>query len=255
MRDQLIGVLRQLSHNVSLTAISAEQVAQAAQVPVDEVLKTLGTAENYPALLAYDQPNITRERILSAAMTVFGQKGWQKTSLDEVAMVAGMTKGAIYWHFRNKNDLFFALLDARLQKDISPVQNEIQQASLMAQQGDAMQAVIFLFSQAWERHATDKQWLRLYLEVMSQANEPEIGQRLQKLYSHIWQLSAQFIRVMQEGGLTRADINPDHLAKLWCAVFDGVMATAMANPQLDVKELAQQFIPILWQGLAPVQGK
>lgn len=257
MRDKLIGVLRHLSQTAPIHEIRACQLAQSAQVPVETVLKTLGTEENYPALLAYEQPNVTRERILSAAMGVFAQKGWQKTSLDEVASAAGMTKGAIYWHFRNKNDLFFALLDARLQKDTSPVQNEIQQATLMAQKGDALQAVVFLFTQAWTRCASDKQWLRLYLEVMSQANDPEIAQRLQGLYSHIWQMSAQFIRAMQAGGLTRADINPEHLAKLWCAIFDGVMAAVMANPQLDVEELAQQFIPILWQGLAPVsdQGK
>ncbi|MCB1660881.1 MAG: TetR family transcriptional regulator, partial [Pseudomonadales bacterium] len=94
-------------------------LAQSAQVSVEVVQKTLGSAQNYPALLAYESPNITRERILAAAMSVFSQKGWQKTSLDEVAAAAGMTKGAIYWHFRNKNDLFFALLDARLQRDTS----------------------------------------------------------------------------------------------------------------------------------------
>ena len=127
MRDKLMASLRQLSQHTPMQDISASQLAQAAQVSVEVVLNTLGAAENYPALLAYEHPNnVTRERILSAAMTVFAQKGWQKTSLDEVASAAGMTKGAIYWHFRNKNDLFFALLDARLQKDTSPVQNEIQ---------------------------------------------------------------------------------------------------------------------------------
>jgi hypothetical protein len=34
-------------------------------------------------------------------------------------------------------------------------------------------------------------------------------------------------------------------------MFDGVTATAIANPQLDVQQLAQKFIPILWHGLAP----
>ena len=38
---------------------------------------------------------------------------------------------------------------------------------------------------------------------------------------------------------------------LWCAIFDGVMLAAIANPELDVSKLAHEFIPILWQGLAP----
>jgi len=194
---------------------------------------------------------VTRERILCAAMTVFAHKGWQKTYLDEVAAVAGMTKGAIYWHFRNKNDLFFGLLDARLQRDISPVKAEIQAAISLAKQGEPLNAMTELFAQAWSRSASDRAWTRLYLEVMSQAEEPEIAQRLTGLYEHIWHLSSQFVEAMQQGGLTRQDISPQTLAKLWCVIFDGVMAAAIANPNLDVRELAQQFMPILWQGLAP----
>lgn len=251
MRDKLIALLKQLSLHQDVHQITAEALAQAAHIPLQTVLQTLGSVQNYPALIAFEQPNITRERILSAAMTVFAQKGWQKTSLDEVAAAAGMTKGAIYWHFRNKNDLFFALLDARLQRDTSPVQAEIQAAIAQGQRGEPMQAVAQLFAQAWARSATDHQWTRLYLEVMSQAQEPEIAQRLESLYSHIWHLSGEFVAVMQAGGLTRSDIPQQDLAMLWCVMFDGVTATAIANPQLDVQQLAQKFIPILWHGLAP----
>lgn len=251
MRDKLIALLKQLSLHQDVHQITAESLAQAAHIPLDTVLQTLGSPQNYPALLAYEQPNIIRERILCAAMTVFAQKGWQKTSLDEVAAAAGMTKGAIYWHFRNKNDLFFALLDARLQRETSPVKAEIQEAIALGQRGEPMQAVTQLFAQAWARSATDHQWTRLYLEVMSQAQEPEIAQRLESLYSHIWHLSSEFVAVMQAGGLTRSDIPQQDLAMLWCVMFDGVTATAIANPQLDVQQLAQKFIPILWHGLAP----
>ncbi|HNG47665.1 MAG TPA: hypothetical protein PK944_08255, partial [Agitococcus sp.] len=87
MREKLITILKHLSQQHPLQQISAEQVAQSAQVSVEVVLQTLGSAENYPALIAYEQPNVTRERILCAAMTVFAHKGWQKTSLDEVAAV------------------------------------------------------------------------------------------------------------------------------------------------------------------------
>ncbi|PTQ88429.1 TetR/AcrR family transcriptional regulator [Agitococcus lubricus] len=256
MRDKLIAILKQQSQHMAVQEMTVELLAQLANVSVENVLQTLGSAENYPALLAYEQPNITRDRILSAAMAVFAQKGWQKTSLDEVAAAAGMTKGAIYWHFRNKNDLFFALLDARLQRDTSPLTAEIQYAIQQAQQGQAQAAVMHLFAQSWSRCAVDREWLRLYLEVMSQAQEPEISQRLQGLYHYIWQLSAEFVEGMQAGGLVRQQVNPQDMAVLWCVIFDGVMAAATANPHLDIKQLAQQIIPILWQGIAPsAQGQ
>lgn len=53
----------------------------------------------------------TRDRILDAAELVFFANGVSHTSLEEVACAAGLTHGAIYWHFRNKGDLFAAMTD------------------------------------------------------------------------------------------------------------------------------------------------
>jgi AcrR family transcriptional regulator len=51
----------------------------------------------------------TRLSILSAAERVFFEKGVSTASLDDVAKAAGVTRGAIYWHFANKTDLFLEL--------------------------------------------------------------------------------------------------------------------------------------------------
>ena len=52
---------------------------------------------------------VTRETILNAAIDVFFDKGVARASLEEIAERAGVTRGAIYWHFRNKCDIFDAL--------------------------------------------------------------------------------------------------------------------------------------------------
>lgn len=53
----------------------------------------------------------TREALLDAAEEVFLDKGVARTSLEQIARHAGMTRGAVYWHFRNKADLFQAMLN------------------------------------------------------------------------------------------------------------------------------------------------
>lgn len=53
----------------------------------------------------------TRNRILDAAEHVFFEKGVSHTSLADIAQQAGVTRGAIYWHFENKSDLFDAMFD------------------------------------------------------------------------------------------------------------------------------------------------
>jgi TetR/AcrR family acrAB operon transcriptional repressor len=52
---------------------------------------------------------VTREQLLDAAERVFLERGVARTSLAEVAAAAGVTRGAVYWHFRDKADLFEAM--------------------------------------------------------------------------------------------------------------------------------------------------
>lgn len=52
----------------------------------------------------------TRNRILDAAERVFHEKGVARASLEEIAAGAEVTRGAIYWHFRDKAELFEAMM-------------------------------------------------------------------------------------------------------------------------------------------------
>ncbi|HWV16363.1 MAG TPA: TetR family transcriptional regulator [Cellvibrio sp.] len=53
----------------------------------------------------------TRGQLLDAAEKVFFEKGFSQTSLMDIAEAANLTRGAIYWHFKNKSDLFDAMAD------------------------------------------------------------------------------------------------------------------------------------------------
>lgn len=53
----------------------------------------------------------TRELLLDAAEDMFLEHGVARTSLEQIARHAGMTRGAVYWHFMNKGDLFNAMLE------------------------------------------------------------------------------------------------------------------------------------------------
>jgi TetR/AcrR family transcriptional regulator, acrAB operon repressor len=58
-----------------------------------------------------EEARATRHRLLDAAERVFLAQGVAGTSLNDIAMEAGTTRGAIYWHFRDKADLFNAMMD------------------------------------------------------------------------------------------------------------------------------------------------
>jgi len=53
----------------------------------------------------------TREALLATCLQLFAERGFTSTSIDEIARAAGVTKGAMYWHFASKEELFQAILD------------------------------------------------------------------------------------------------------------------------------------------------
>ncbi|HSM55571.1 MAG TPA: TetR/AcrR family transcriptional regulator [Candidatus Sulfomarinibacteraceae bacterium] len=57
------------------------------------------------------EPQSTRDRILDAALNIFSSKGYHDTRLDEIVDASETSKGAIYFHFPNKERLFLALVD------------------------------------------------------------------------------------------------------------------------------------------------
>ena len=57
------------------------------------------------------QPAATRRALLAAARSAFGERGYGPTSIDEIVRRAGVTKGALYHHFRDKDDLFAAVVE------------------------------------------------------------------------------------------------------------------------------------------------
>ncbi|WP_321350579.1 TetR family transcriptional regulator [Halopseudomonas oceani] len=70
----------------------------------------------------------TRESILDAAEKCFHEKGVSRTSLSEIAQAAGVTRGAIYWHFQDKADLLDALFQ-RIQLPMAPLNQAAHDAS------------------------------------------------------------------------------------------------------------------------------
>ena len=63
----------------------------------------------------------TRNEILQSAKALFLDKGYENVSLEEIAVAAGVTRGAVHWHFKNKQGLMFAIRDEAQQpfKDLA----------------------------------------------------------------------------------------------------------------------------------------
>ena len=103
----------------------------------------------------------TREQLLDAAERVFRKRGVGHTTLAEVADAAGVTRGAVYWHFRSKADLFEAMVArAEMPHETSMQQMENAADPMAALRQGAMDSLTHLVTDARARAVYEIVFLR-----------------------------------------------------------------------------------------------
>jgi AcrR family transcriptional regulator len=114
----------------------------------------------------------TREELMEAALAVFAERGYREASVDDVAERAGYSKGAFYWHFPSKDDLFYALLEERVLK---PWEESIRLLETAPPDQDMAPEATRLFGQILRG---EREFLLIQYEVWAQAvRDPKLRRR------------------------------------------------------------------------------
>jgi AcrR family transcriptional regulator len=121
----------------------------------------------------------TRELLLGAAEQIFIRDGYEQAELGEIAELAGRTKGAIYGHFKSKEDIFLALVESHALSQRAAMRKHIESSTSIA-------ANIAAFRQFFVDFAGDEKWPLLLLEFrLYTIRHPDAGERLQKVHEAI----------------------------------------------------------------------
>jgi AcrR family transcriptional regulator len=100
---------------------------------------------------------VSRERVLDAAIELFGEQGYAATSVSSICQRAGVTKPTLYWHFESKEGLMAAVLETVVERWIERFETE---ASVVAAPGERLQRMTENWRQMYD---TDPHLLRLPL--------------------------------------------------------------------------------------------
>lgn len=121
-REAIVEAARRLFSEKGYAATTMDDVAAAAGVAKATLYRYVRSKDDLRDLLAPHLPEAdlrerdARRAILEAAIDLVGRQGLSRTSLDEIAAAAGVSRSAIYWHFKGKYDLFAAIIS-----DLSPL--------------------------------------------------------------------------------------------------------------------------------------
>lgn len=138
-----------------------------------------------------DAAELTRHRILDAAERVFSEAGVARTSLSGIAAAADVTRGAVYWHFRDKADLFCEMV-ARV---TMPMEGESVQSE-PADSDDPLTAVRIMLAGILERTARDAQARRVFHIVF---NKCEYVDEMQPVWQRFREMQAACLDRLQRG--------------------------------------------------------
>jgi len=163
----------------------------------------------------------TRARLLEAAAALVREQGFEKISLEAVAARAGMTRGAIYGNFRNKEDLLLALVSARWEPLLPPFRaganfaehmEELAEAVIAAMPGRAAAAVGAASFQAYA------------------LTHPEMQARVAAGNAEVYRRMAEAVRTAAPEATL--PLPADDLVRVLHALIDGLMFLHALTPDL-----------------------
>lgn len=162
----------------------------------------------------------TRQSILDAAEALFQARGVSRTSLQDIAAAAGVTRGAVYWHFEDKGALFNAMMER--------VKLPLEETSARLEACEAIQPLARLREMlvgTLSRIADDPQTHRVF-EIATQKVEysDEMAGVRQRHRQAVQEHVATIARCLQRGGLAPAQALGLH------ALVVGLIHTWMLDP-------------------------
>ncbi len=139
---------------------------------------------------------LTREIILQKARTLFVEKGIQQVSMRSIAKLLGCSHGAIYYHFKNKAELFYAIVE----EDFSKLNNLLEETILGSEDDSTKLYNVFInYIEFGLNHQSQ-------YELMFLVRNTEVDSLSQASANHSYQKFAQTVQSLSKKNLKIIDV-------------------------------------------------
>lgn len=173
----------------------------------------------------------TQARLLDAAEEIFVRDGFEGAQLDEIAATAGRSKGAVYTHFKSKEDLFLALFEHRTKSYIDRITGSLR---MCRNQKQSMEA----FREFYLGLVRDRTWPILTLEFKLFAlRYPESKVRLRKAFEMSKGTGDDGLYVQLFGRLTPAKRKENDLALM---VLGPIVSALILESNFEPEALSEK---------------
>ena len=185
-----------------------------------------------------------REALLEAAAEVFALRGYRDSSVDEIAQRAGYSKGAVYWHFASKDDLFLALLEERIDR---PTREMIELLESAPPEQDMVPEANQRFMEVLRGQ---RELLLLEHEYWSQAvRDPQVRARYTRRQAKLRAALAKALAVrVRHLGAPPLDADPEAMATAFMGLTAGLAQQKLVDPDTVPDHLLGDIFALVYAG-------
>jgi AcrR family transcriptional regulator len=190
----------------------------------------------------------TRECLMHSAARVFAKRGLQQASIDEVAEEAGFTKGAFYANFKNKEELFLAMLDERFAQRIEDIER------VVAGEGTAVEKARRYGDTYAQTLRSDPEWERLFFEFSAYAvRDEDFRQELVTRYRAMRARTAAALKAESEQYGKDHVLSFEEVALMTSAMSNGFALEKLLEGDAVPDELYGTMLMVFFAGLEAIK--
>jgi TetR/AcrR family transcriptional regulator, transcriptional repressor for nem operon len=196
-------------------------------------------------------PERTRELLLQAAFKEIYRSGYRSADLDAILAAAGVTKGALYYHFDNKEALGYAVLDEVMASDLH--QKWVQPLRNAKDPIDALVRIVQ--SESLKREDVRRGCPLLNLSQEMSGLDEGFRRRTARLFRDWHDAVAGALREGQKRGLVRSDISANETATFLIATYEGYVVLAKNSQDARTMQSGQRRVSGHLESLRPARGR
>jgi len=195
----------------------------------------------------------TKSHILRTALDLFLQHGYEKTSLNQIAQEVGITKPAIYHHFKNKDQLFHEVLTFFFEEMGNWSSRQFQDCENLKELLRAFMKSLKSFREVTHillgKEKEDASYSFIELLLAASKRDPSIQKRIEKGFLISRQRLTEELIEAQKKGEIRSDIDCEVFAYQIHAVIEGTGLISYLDKSIDIETIGKQLFENIWKML------
>jgi AcrR family transcriptional regulator len=202
-----------------------------------------------------EQAEATKEAILEAAAKVFVEEGVSKATLEEIATAAGVTRGAVYWHFKNKKDIFAALHEQLFVPFSGMLLEGLEKNH--PHPLEQLETLCVNLLKELEDNAQKKRVLTIFFLKCDYSGEMACFLELQKQQkAKSMALFSRYFERAEEKGYLSGHASPHILTRALVCYVTGIAVEYLRNPEMfKLKEQAESLMRLFFTGMSAGEVK